>query len=247
MKIFFSPSETKNDGGDLPPIDAMHTLFPEMFDKRVYVMQMYMDYLKEKDIPTIQKLFGIKKESDLKRNLSIDLFNDPTMKAIKRYTGVAYDYLDYPSLPKEQQDFLDENLLLFSNLLGPLMAKNHIPYYKLKQGEKIGDFAPEKYYQQHFTPLLDDFLKEEFIIDLRAGFYLKFYKLKQPYVTMKFIKNGKVVSHWAKAYRGKVVRTLAKHQPQNEQMFQEISFEGLSVVEIQKSKLKTEYIFEITS
>ena len=247
MKILFSPSETKRPGGTPPPLQAEDILFPELFDLRKTVLQRYANLLQHADDETLKRLFGVKKEDQLQANRSVDLFRDPTMKAVMRYTGVAYDYLDYDTLCETEQAYIDENMLIFSNLFGPLLARNRIPYYKLKQGEKIGDFAAEKYYAEHFTPALDDFLQEEFIIDLRAGFYLKFYKLKQPYVTMKFIKNGKVVSHWAKAYRGMVVRELAKYRPQNEKMFAEIPFKNLSVVEIQKSKLKTEYIYEITS
>ena len=247
MKILFSPSETKRPGGTPPPLQAENMLFPELFDLRKSVLQHYTDLLKNADDETLKKLFGIKKEDQLQANRSVNLFQDPTMKAVMRYTGVAYDYLDYETLSEQEKTFIDENMLIFSNLFGPILARDRIPYYKLKQGEKIGDFAAEKYYAEHFTPVLDDFLHDAFIVDLRAGFYLKFYKLKQPYVTMKFIKNGKVVSHWAKAYRGMVVRALAKYRPQNEKMFAEIPFENLSIVEIQKSKLKTEYIYEILS
>jgi len=247
LKILFSPSETKKTGGEGAAISADTFLFPQLYDKRVEVLTLYMDYIRNSDPAAIQKLIGVKKESEIEAVMKTDIFHDPTMKAVERYTGVAYDYLDYPSLNADEQKFIDGNLLIFSNLFGPILAKDQIPWYKLKQGEKLGDFAIEKFYAQHFTPALDDYLHDAFVIDLRAGFYLKFYKLTQPYVTMKFIKNGKVVSHWAKAYRGTVVRELAKHRPQNEKMFSEIPFQNLSIVEIQKTKLKTEYIYEITA
>jgi cytoplasmic iron level regulating protein YaaA (DUF328/UPF0246 family) len=247
LKILFSPSEAKTSAGDLSPIDTTSFIFPELYPKREYVLSTYIDFLHNADKQTLEKLFGLKKDNDITSLQKIDFFHASTTKAIMRYTGVAYEYLQYTTLTQKEQSFLDKNLLIFSNLFGPLLAKDTIPYYKLKQGERLGDFAIEKYYAEHFTPALDQFLKDEFIIDLRAGFYLKFYKLKQPYITMKFIKNGKVVSHWAKAYRGMVAKALAQYQPQNEKMFSEIAFENLSVIEIQKTKLKTEYIFEITS
>ena len=62
---------------------------------------------------------------------------------------------------------------------------------------------------------------------------------------MKFIKNGKVVSHWAKAYRGKVLRKLSQVQPNTIEEFENINFEGLHVEEILVKKLKREYIFKI--
>jgi len=207
----------------------------------------YQDYLYDNDDQTLQKLFGVKKENDLLKNKSINVFNDPTMKCIQRYTGVAYDYLQYNILSTTEQNFIDHNLIIFSNLFGPLLAQDQIPYYKLKQGEKLADFVLERYYLENFTDTLNDFLANELVIDLRAGFYLKFYKLKQPYITMKFIKEGKVVSHWAKAYRGIIVKELAKHQPLNQESFEAIAFENLQIVEIQKNGDKTEYIYEIIS
>ena len=247
MKILFSPSEAKLSGGSGAALHADGMLFPELFDLRKTIIDAYTDYIRHADDAALQKLLGVKKADELSRVRSLDLYRDPTMKAIRRYSGVAYEYLDYKTLPEPAQRCLDENLIIFSNLFGPILARDMIPWYKLKQGEKLGDLAIEKYYAEHFTPTLDAFLDGEFIIDLRAGFYFKFYKLKQPYITLKFIKNGKVVSHWAKAYRGMVVRALATHRPENEKAFSEIPFENLSILEIQKSGDKTEYIYEIVS
>jgi cytoplasmic iron level regulating protein YaaA (DUF328/UPF0246 family) len=64
-------------------------------------------------------------------------------------------------------------------------------------------------------------------------------------MTLKFIKNSKVVSHWAKAYRGIVLRELALSQIDTLEDFGKLQIEGLHVKEIKKIKLKTEVIFEI--
>jgi cytoplasmic iron level regulating protein YaaA (DUF328/UPF0246 family) len=48
---------------------------------------------------------------------------------------------------------------------------------------------------------------------------------------MKFLKDGKSVSHWAKAYRGKVLRTLSQIQPKDEKELLEIHYEGLKFIE----------------
>ncbi len=246
MKILFSPSETKLPGGTNKSISNDSFFLPELFEKRQTVLNRYKEFLNESSLVTLSKFFGIKKEEDIKKYKNIDIYDEPTIKAVKRYTGIAYDYLKYDNLSKTEQNFIDNNLIIFSNLFGPILAKDLIPFYKLKQGEKIGDFATERYYLKHFSNALDEYLKDEFIVDLRAGFYMKFYDLKKPFVTMKFIKEGKVVSHWAKAYRGLAVKELAKYQPQNEEAFSQIAFENLSIIEIRKCKLKTEYIYEIS-
>jgi len=243
MKILFAPSETKTEGGSNPPILNKH--FELYHDKKESVLKLYQDFLNTASYAQLEKLFGIKKEQEILKYQKIDIYHDNTMPAILRYTGVAYDYLDYPTLDKDAQNFLDNSLIIFSNLLGAIKASESIPNYKLKQGEKIDDFAIEKFYKKESSLELDTYLKDELIIDLRAGFYDKFYLPNKPYITMKFIKDGKVVSHWAKAYRGKVVRELAKQQPQNEAAFSEIVFEGLAIQEITQKKNKKEYVYTI--
>jgi cytoplasmic iron level regulating protein YaaA (DUF328/UPF0246 family) len=120
-----------------------------------------------------------------------------------------------------------------------------IPEYKLKQGVSIGELKPEKIYSEHASVLLDDYLKEDEILDLRAGFYDKFYKPSKPYTTLKFIKDGKVISHWAKAYRGLVLREIAQHQIATIESFVQHSFKGLGMLSIQTHKNKTEIIYQI--
>jgi cytoplasmic iron level regulating protein YaaA (DUF328/UPF0246 family) len=137
-------------------------------------------------------------------------------------------------------------MLLLIHLLN-LLRVNFIPDYKLKQGEKLGAFALEVFYNKHFTNAIDVYLKDEVVIDLRAGFYEKFYKLKQPYVTMKFIKEGKVVSHWAKAYRGIVLQEMAKNAVRSVDELMNIPIEGLVIKEIKKQKFKTEIVYDIVS
>lgn len=245
MKILFSPSETKTVYATFPPISPESFLFPELYDKRIEVLKRYQDILNEGDSETLQQLFGIKDEKKCLHIASNNLFSALTYKAIERYSGVAYDYLSYHTLAEVERDFLDQNTIIFSNLFGPLLAKDILPDYKLHQGVSLRGFKPELFYKDLFTPSLDSFLENEFIIDLRAGFYEKFYTLKQPYITMKFLKKGKVVSHFAKAYRGLMLRELAHYRPMNEDALRLISFENLSISEILTSKLKTEYIFSI--
>ncbi|MBA1432741.1 MAG: peroxide stress protein YaaA [Epsilonproteobacteria bacterium] len=120
-----------------------------------------------------------------------------------------------------------------------------IANYKVKQDNTIGAIAPEKFYKERFTYQLDLYLREHDILDLRAGYYEKFYKVTQPYTTLKFLKNGKTVSHWAKAYRGIVLREAAKHKIESIEDFMKLEIENLSVHEIKQTKNKTEIVYKI--
>jgi len=246
MKILFSPAESKRSGGVEGEISDNSFLFPELFEYRRYVLDRYQEYINSASDEQLSKLFGIKDYTKFKKYKISDIYHQPLMRVIERYDGVAFDYLDYSSLNSDAQEYINENTIIFSNLFGPLLAGDFgIPEYKLKQGEKIGDFAPEIFYKKHFSNALDEFLGDEVYLDLRAGFYNKFYKPSSEYVTLKFLKNGKVVSHWAKAYRGIILREMAKAGIKSIDEFMDMSIENLSIKEIIKKKIHTEIIFNI--
>jgi cytoplasmic iron level regulating protein YaaA (DUF328/UPF0246 family) len=230
MYILFSPSEGKKLGGNGSSLDLNTLLVPSLSETRLPLLSAYNVLMKGGSQQELQALTGIKKEEEIKKYQS-DLFSLPTMNAIERYDGVAYDYLDFDSLSKEEKSYLNQQTIIFSNLFGPLRGGDSIPAYKLKQGATIKGTATEKVYKEASSDALDELFKDELILDLRAGYYEKFYTLNQPFITMKFLKGGKSVSHWAKAYRGKVLRTIASVQPKTQEELCSIDFEGLQFVE----------------
>ncbi|CAA6813113.1 MAG: UPF0246 protein YaaA [uncultured Sulfurovum sp.] len=243
MKILLAPSETKTHGG-CENFSLETLLFPELNSTRKSVLHKYMNLLQKNNLEELSKIFGLKKEADLNYH-NKDIIHELTMKAIERYTGVAFEYLNYVGLTEYQQNYIDKNVILCSNLFGFLRADDMIPEYRLKQGVVIGNLKPEKLYKEQ-SYLLENYLKNEDILDLRAGFYDKFYKPSKNYTTLKFIKEGKVVSHWAKAYRGIVLREVAKANINKLEDFMKLSIENLSIDEIQTKKNKTEIIYTIS-
>lgn len=239
LKVLFSPSEGKNSGGDEKP----KNLFGAP-DARKEILDTYNNIVLSGDEEKIKQLFGFKKFSECEPYVN-DIYNSPLMPAIQRYQGVAYDYLKYSSLTPDAQNFLKSNTLIFSNLYGPVLGGDTIANYKVKQGNNIGDIAPDKFYKERFSYQLDLYLGGHDVLDLRAGYYNKFYKLSQPYTTLKFLKNGKTVSHWAKAYRGIVLREIAKAGINTLDEFMKLDIENLQVHEIQEQKLKKEIIYNI--
>jgi len=240
LKILFSPSEGKNSGGV-----AIKKELLGASNARDEILSTYNSIALSQDETIIKSLFGIKKWSDCVTYIN-DVFNSPLMPAIERYQGVAYDYLKYKELQESQQNYLKENTIIFSNLYGPILGGDPIANYKVKQGNSIGEIVPDKFYKDRFTYQLDLYFSNDEILDLRAGYYDKFYKITKPYTTLKFLKNGKTVSHWAKAYRGIVLRELAKHNIKSIEEFMSLEIEGLSVHEIKTTKYKTEIVYNIS-
>ena len=239
LKILFSPSEGKNPGGDAPAKELLGSN-----SARSDILNEYNEIVKRADENEITQLFGIKKFADCKPYMQ-DVFSSPLMSAIERYQGVAYDYLEYTTLDAKAQEYLKRSTIIFSNLYGPLLGGDTIANYKVKQGNNIGSIVPDKFYKDRFSYQLDLFLTKDEVLDLRAGYYDKFYKSNKEYTTLKFLKNGKTVSHWAKAYRGIVLRELAKHNISSLDEFMSLEIPTLNVQEIKVIKNKREIVYNI--
>ena len=243
MKILLAPSETKKSGGT-QNFNLESLLFETLAPYRTELLHRYINILQKGDLQELSTMFGLKKEADILANQR-DIVHELTMKAIERYTGVAFEYLDYPQLDKKAQEYVDTHVILFSNLFGPIRASDTIPQYRLKQGSAVGHIKTEKFYHEHSAALMEAYLDDEEILDLRAGFYDKFYKPKKSYTTLKFIKRGKVVSHWAKAYRGIVLREIAISGVDTIEEFMKLEIANLNIKEILTKGVHTEIVYDI--
>lgn len=241
LKILFSPAEGKKIGGD----EDKKELFGSN-SAREGILNEYNTIVNSGNNDAIKELFGFKKFSDCEAYIC-DIFNSPLMCAIERYNGVAYEYLDFDSLQTEAKEYLKSNTIIFSNLFGAILGGDTIVNYKVKQGNNIGSFMPDKFYKDRFSYQLDLYLTNCEILDLRAGYYDKFYEVKKPYTTLKFLKDGKTLSHWAKAYRGLVLRAVAQNDINSMSEFMSLEIDGLSVAEIKVIKNRTEIIYNITN
>ena len=244
ITILLAPSEGKRPGGE-GAFDPCRLLFDTLCPLRRRLLEAYRSLIRSGDPETLQKLFGLKKAHEIARYASLDPLGAPVLPAVERYSGVAFDHLDYASLPEAARRYVRENTVIFSNLFGPVLAGDPLPDYRLTQGAALGEIRPEVEYRKAASPLLDHALEGKEILDLRAGFYDKFYKPSLPYTTLKFLKNGKVVSHWAKAYRGLVLRHMALNGVENLEAFLALPIPGLALEEIREGKLRREVIYRI--
>lgn len=244
MKILFSPSESKTKLYNFTAFNKDSFLFPGLYEKRVFAVNIYNDYIMNNRAENIQDIFGIKDIDEIKQ-YQHNIFEEKTCFAIERYSGVSYSYLAYNTLNEKAKAYILDNLVIFSNLFGPVSAGDKLPYYKFKQGVKINGFSYEKYYKDNFSNALDIYLENEAIVDLRAGIYEKFYQIKKPYTTYKFIKGGKVVSHFSKAYRGILLKTMAEHNILSNTELLKFLPENLKVLDTSIKNNKEEITLEV--
>lgn len=237
MKILLAPAETKVEGGENQPLKQ------NTFAYFTEVINVYEAYIENSSIEELSKWFGLKKTPEVEK-YKRSILNLPTMKAIQRYVGVAFEAIDYNSLDEDEQHYIDNNVMLFSNLFGILRADDMIPEYKFKQGALLPELHTEKFYKQHLKEPLDNYLGNE-VLDLAPGYYQKFYKPSADVITYKFLKDGKVVSHWAKHYRGEMVRQIAKNNITSFNQLMTYRFANLTPKEIIEKKNVKTIIMEI--
>ncbi|PAF49250.1 hypothetical protein BKH41_04000 [Helicobacter sp. 12S02232-10] len=213
MKILFSPSEGKRISeivSDKNDFDFLDTLISKGSVIRKNIAK-YMEILNEDD-NVISKLFGVKNLNSKcvldEMLLCSNLGRTSKMQAIRLYSGVAYKALDFQTLPIKAQNYILENVFIFSNLFGMVRSSDLLPFYKCNQNFKYQDFGLNNFYKK-LSPKIDELLENESILDLRAEVYIKAYRLKFKHTRVEFLKNGKKVSHYAKHYRGIYLRELS--------------------------------------
>lgn len=243
LYTLLSPAESKEAGGTFAPISAKSFIFPSLYEKRLELLEKFENYKKGLDEKTLLEFFDLK-SLDENSEYRDSIFELPTEKAILRYSGVAYKALDFYSLSLEAKKYVLDNVVIFSNLFGPVLACDELPNYKLKQGAKIDGIDAAKHYKKEFSNALDTMFEGCEVIDLLAGYYEKFYTPKVKTLKPKFLKNGKVVSHNAKEHRGLFLRMLALRNINSIEEALSANFEGLRLVEILERGLIVEPVFE---
>ena len=90
MKILLAPAETKREGGDNAPYKKENFTFEKIFDVKDLVVKNYNTFIQNSSLEELSAWFGLKNLKECQK-YSEDILDKPTMKAILRYTGVAFD------------------------------------------------------------------------------------------------------------------------------------------------------------
>jgi uncharacterized protein len=207
MRIVLPPSETKQSGGDHPPLDLASLAYPETTELRRQLLVELAEL--SADTPAAMKALklGATGEALLAGNLT--LTTQQTIPAITRYTGVVYDALDYESLSDQDTQRAGEVVWVFSALFGPLRASDLIPTYRLSADSKL----PGPKLSARWSEYAETIWAGDFTVDLRSEAYRALAPLAPGSgVFVRVVTNGATgrvaVGHANKATKGKLVRDL---------------------------------------
>ncbi|PAF48515.1 hypothetical protein BKH46_01005 [Helicobacter sp. 12S02634-8] len=213
MKILFSPSEGKRHT-EISRAQADFSFLDDLPSKgealRAHIAR-YRELLNQDDT-IIAKMLGFKHLGSQgamdELLLCTHLGKTSTIEAIRLYDGVSYKALDFENLPQRAQEYVLGHTLICSNLFGLVRASDKLAFYKCNQNFKFQDFSLQTLYKR-LAPIIDVYLGDALILDLRAEIYIKAYPLKGRNIRIEFYQDGKKISHYAKYYRGLYLRALS--------------------------------------
>ena len=153
-------------------------------------------------------------QSDLvARNAELE--DAPTARADAVYTGVLYDALSPSTLDGSAKRRLTNRVAVASALFGVVRAADRIPAYRLS-GDTVlpGLGGVAAHWRRHLAPAMEDAVGGGLLVDLRSSAYAAFWRPEDPArtATVRVLheQDGvrKVVSHFNKATKGRLVRAL---------------------------------------
>ncbi len=212
MKIIFliPPSEGKN------PDNFYDT------EKLTYYFEKPLDIAKnasEKDLKCIWKRF----EEAIILNKNIN--NSKTSEAIKRYSWVMFNAIDYSNMTEKWRDFFNKNFLIMSGMYWIVKPNDRIANYKLPIETKWLN----SFWKQKITKELNN-IETDYIVDLLPGSYKKmidFKALEKKVLEINFLKpDGKKLTHWVKWVKWKWIKNICENKIEKiEDLWWEIKYD----------------------
>jgi cytoplasmic iron level regulating protein YaaA (DUF328/UPF0246 family) len=200
--ILLPPSEGKAGEGAGPPLGELS--FPSLDRARKRVLTALIRASKRRDAVNVLGLSpGL--ATELAKNLELQTAS--TLPASDLYTGVLYEKLGLGTLSDDARKRAEESVLIFSGLWGVLRITDHVPPYRLSMAVTLpvlGGLAA------FWRPKVSKELERlpGLVVDLRSATYAGAWQPGARSVAVRVFRDGKVVSHMAKATRGEIARTL---------------------------------------
>ena len=212
MLVLLPPSETKQDGGDGPPLRLEALSYPTLGPLRAALLDELVALAA--DGPACRRALGISPGQDAEIARNAALRGAPTRPAITRYTGVLYDALDVGSLRGAAATRARARLAVGSALFGLLRADDPVPAYRLSAASALpGRATLAARWKPLLEPVLAGIAAQELVVDLRSGSYAALGRLPGAVRVDVLAEHADgrrtVVSHFNKAHKGRLARILA--------------------------------------
>ncbi|HEX2892534.1 MAG TPA: peroxide stress protein YaaA [Marmoricola sp.] len=220
MLILLPPSEGKAAPSRGKPLNLGALDFPELTEARESVLAALVELCSgtlEEDVADAARVLGLGSTQLEQVTRNAGLPTAPTTRADRIYTGVLYDALDLASLDASARRRATRWLVIMSSLFGAVRPADPIASYRLSGDTNLPGLGTiSTYWRRHLGPVLSQAAGNGLVVDLRSSTYAGFWKppaeLAARVATMRVLHEvdgrRKVVSHFNKATKGRIVRAL---------------------------------------
>jgi cytoplasmic iron level regulating protein YaaA (DUF328/UPF0246 family) len=214
--ILLPPSEGKTAPRRGNAMDPDTLGFPSLHAPRAEVLSALVD-LCTADAAVAGKVLGLgtTQADEVERNAGLRCA--PAARADRVYSGVLYEALDLASLDGAARRRATQWVAIASGLFGLVRPSDRIPAYRLAGGVTLPGVGPvATYWSRHLEPAVQQAAGRGLVVDLRSTTYTPFWRpcpaTAQRVVTMRVLHEvdgtRKVVSHFNKATKGRIVRAV---------------------------------------
>lgn len=217
MLILLPPSEGKTPPRRGKPLDLGSLSFPDLTLHRAEVLDALTSLCTSEPADVAAKVLGLgsTQAADVERDARLS--QAPTARADAVYSGVLYEALDLPSLDAAARRRATSWLVVVSGLFGLLRPSDRVPAYRLSGDVSLpGIGTVSTYWGRRLDAAVREAAGRGLVVDLRSSTYSPFWRpgpdLAPKVVTMRVLHEvdgrRKVVSHFNKATKGRIVRAL---------------------------------------
>ncbi len=211
--MLLPPSEGKSAARRGRALDLEGLSFPALTGARERVLDA-LEQLCGGDPSVAAKTLGLGATQHDLVDLDARLRTAPTQRADQTYTGVLYDALDVATLTASAKRRTATRLAVTSSLFGVVRPGDRIPAYRLSGDTTLPGLGPVAgVWREQLGPVLIEAVGGGLLVDLRSGTYVAFWRpvgVRVATVRVLHEHQGarKVVSHFNKATKGRIVRAL---------------------------------------
>ncbi|MFI6853276.1 peroxide stress protein YaaA [Streptomyces sp. NPDC050416] len=214
MLVLLPPSEGKASSGRGAPLKPESLSLPGLSDAREAVLTELVE-LCSGDENKAREVLGLSEGLRGEVAKNADLLTAGTRPAGEIYTGVLYDALGLATLDTAAKRRAARSLLVLSGLWGAVRVTDRIPSYRCSMGVKLpGLGALGAHWRTPMASVLPEVAGDGLVLDLRSAAYAAAWKPKGEVagrtaaVRVLHAPTRKVVSHFNKATKGRIVRSL---------------------------------------
>ncbi|MFT4264847.1 MAG: peroxide stress protein YaaA [Nocardioides sp.] len=212
------PSEGKAVPARGAALDLAGLSLPALTGAREAVIDALVS-LSQGDPATAMAVLEVPKTQPELVALNARLRTAPTARASRIYTGVVYDALSFDTLSPAAKRRATSRVVVTSSVFGLVGLADRIPSYRLSGDTTLpglpGSGGVQAHWRAHLEPAVLEALGGGLLVDLRSGTYAAFWRpaaVAPRTATVRVLHEvggvRKVVSHFNKATKGRIVRAL---------------------------------------